>query len=72
MKAKTYTGADAMVLRYKRNLNQSQFWSKLGVTQSAGSRYESGRNIPKPLQQLLVVAYGTESQSQRAVESLRA
>ena len=27
--------------------------SRLGVTQSGGSRYESGRNIPRPVQQLL-------------------
>jgi transcriptional regulator with XRE-family HTH domain len=34
-------------------MNQQQFWSKLGVTQSGGSRYESGRNMPRPVQQLL-------------------
>jgi hypothetical protein len=34
-------------------MNQSQFWSKIGVTQSGGSRYESGRNIPRPVQALL-------------------
>lgn len=28
--------------------NQASFWSKFGVTQSGGSRYEAGRNIPKP------------------------
>lgn len=35
--------------RKKVNLNQSDFWSRYGVTQSGGSRYESGRNIPKAL-----------------------
>ena len=30
-----------------------QFWSTLGVTQSGGSRYESGRNMPKPVRELL-------------------
>jgi len=39
--------------RRKLGLNQQQFWSKLGVTQSGGSRYESGRNIPRPVQHLL-------------------
>jgi len=34
-------------------MNQQQFWSKLGVTQSGGSRYESGRNMPRPVQHLL-------------------
>ena len=40
-------------VRRKLGLNQQQFWSKLVVTQSGGSRYESGRNIPRPVQHLL-------------------
>jgi len=44
---------DVREVRRKLGLNQQQFWSKLGVTQSGGSRYESGRNIPRPVQQLL-------------------
>jgi transcriptional regulator with XRE-family HTH domain len=40
-------------IRHKLGLNQRQFWSKIGVTQSGGSRYESGRNMPKPVQELL-------------------
>jgi transcriptional regulator with XRE-family HTH domain len=44
---------DARELRRKLGMNQSQFWSKLGVTQSGGSRYESGRNMPRPVQALL-------------------
>lgn len=44
---------DARELRRKLGMNQSQFWSKLGVTQSGGSRYESGRNMPRPVQSLL-------------------
>jgi transcriptional regulator with XRE-family HTH domain len=44
---------DAREIRRKLGMNQQQFWSKLGVTQSGGSRYESGRNIPRPVQHLL-------------------
>ncbi len=44
---------DARDIRRKLGLNQQQFWSTLGVTQSGGSRYESGRNMPRPVQQLL-------------------
>ncbi len=44
---------DAREIRKKLGMNQSQFWSRLGVTQSGGSRYESGRNMPKPVQALL-------------------
>lgn len=34
-------------------LNQSAFWTKFGVTQSGGSRYESGRGLPKPVAMLV-------------------
>ncbi|MBT0961556.1 helix-turn-helix domain-containing protein [Denitromonas iodatirespirans] len=44
---------DVREVRRKLGLNQSQFWSRIGVTQSGGSRYESGRNIPRPVQALL-------------------
>lgn len=40
-------------IRRKLGLNQSDFWSKVGVTQSGGSRYESGRNMPKPVRELV-------------------
>lgn len=50
---KTTENLDVREIRRKLGLNQQQFWSKLGVTQSGGSRYESGRNIPRPVQQLL-------------------
>ena len=44
---------DPREIRRKLGLNQQQFWSALGVTQSGGSRYESGRNMPKPVRELL-------------------
>ena len=34
-------------------MNQEQFWTQIGVTQSGGSRYESGREMPKPVRELL-------------------
>ncbi len=40
-------------LRQRLGLNQQQFWSAVGVTQSGGSRYESGRNMPKPVLELV-------------------
>lgn len=39
--------------RNKENLSQIDFWSRYGVSQSGGSRYESGRDIPQPLAILL-------------------
>jgi DNA-binding transcriptional regulator YiaG len=41
--------------RNKLGLNQQAFWSGIGVTQSGGSRYESGRNLPKPVALLLTL-----------------
>ena len=40
-------------IRRKLGLNQNDFWSKVGVTQSGGSRYESGRNMPRPVRELV-------------------
>ena len=40
-------------IRKKMGLNQQEFWGQIGVTQSGGSRYESGRNIPKAVRELL-------------------
>src|SRR5512145_1007030 len=34
-------------------MNQEQFWTQIGVTQSGGSRYESGREMPRPVKELL-------------------
>ena len=40
-------------IRLRLNLNQQEFWGQIGVPQSGGSRYESGRNMPKPVRELL-------------------
>jgi len=40
-------------IRRKLGMNQQQFWTQIGVTQSGGSRYESGRSMPKPVKELL-------------------
>ena len=40
-------------IRRRLGLNQEEFWTRIGVTQSGGSRYESGRNMPKPVRELL-------------------
>ncbi len=40
-------------LRQRLGLNQHEFWSAVGVTQSGGSRYETGRSMPKPVFELV-------------------
>ncbi|MDR2165484.1 MAG: transcriptional regulator [Zoogloeaceae bacterium] len=52
-------------IRHKLGLNQRQFWSRLGVTQSGGSRYESGRTMPKPVQELLRLVHIEQIDIQR-------
>ena len=65
------TGSEAKKARLTKNLNQGQFWGAIGVTQSGGSRYESGRTIPAPVQKLLLIAYGKANVSQKIVSTLR-
>jgi len=65
------TGEAALAMRQKTGLNQSEFWSRVGAGQSAGSRYETGRSIPKATQMLLRIAYGTKAQAAKQVEALR-
>ena len=65
------TPQDIVTYRYKIGLNQSQFWSPLGVTQSGGSRYESGRALPKPVLKLLVIAYGTKDGAQKMIADVQ-
>jgi transcriptional regulator with XRE-family HTH domain len=40
-------------IRHRLGLNQEEFWTRIGVTQSGGSRYEGGRSMPKPVRELL-------------------
>jgi hypothetical protein len=47
-----------VVKRYELKMNQTEFWAKVGITQSGGSRYELGRTIPKPVLMLLEKVYG--------------
>ena len=65
------TSAEIKAFRQKNGMNQSQFWGRVGVTQSGGSRYESERNIPRPVQLLLHIAYAPDARSHRLVDDLR-
>lgn len=51
-------GLDASSLRdYRKSLRESQlsFWSRFGVTQSRGSRFEMGAEIPSSVAILLAL-----------------
>ena len=41
--------------RRKCGMNQSVFWGQFGVTQSAGSRYETGREMPDAVKILMAL-----------------
>lgn len=59
-------------LRAKLKMTQGEFWSRVAVTQSGGSRYESGRPIPAPVQKLLTLAYGKPNVAVKVFDDLRA
>jgi len=45
--------------RLKLGINQTRFWARVGVTQSGGSRHESGTNpITKPVALMIDLVYG--------------
>lgn len=57
-KAAKFQPIDHVAERNARNLSQTAYWKPLGVTQSSGSRYESGdQKIPDSVQKLAVLAY---------------
>lgn len=64
-------GVSAQALRRKIGLNQAAFWGKVGVTQSGGSRYESGREMPVQVAWAIHIAYGTEAQAKELIRCIR-
>lgn len=60
---------DLIEARHGLGLTQAEFWNWLGVTQSGGSRYESGRNMPLPVKKLAFLLYLSDfsRQTQRTV-----
>ena len=71
MKLKIYAGEEVRELRRKLGLNQGEFWANFQTTQSGGSRYESGREIPNPVQVLLNIAFGTDVKATSIFDELR-
>lgn len=48
---------DALKLREKLKLTQTNFWNPIGISQSGGSRYEHDRAIPVHIAILLAIRY---------------
>lgn len=64
-------GASAFALRQLLGLNQSNYWGRVGVTQSGGSRYEAGRDMPVQVAWALHIAYGTDKEANALLLWLR-
>lgn len=62
---------DYKKLRTKLRMNQTEFWSRIGVTQSGGSRYEGGRLAPEPTRIVVDLAYGTPAAAIAKLANLR-
>ena len=55
------TGTEAQEMRQKRSENQTAFWTRVGISQSGGSRYETGDSpIPESVAMLLDLVYGAK------------
>lgn len=65
-----FNGGKALEIRGKKGMNQLQFWSRIGVTQSGGSRYESGRSVPPAVSRLLALAEGSTDVQIKTLEGL--
>ena len=52
-KLKAFKPGEAKTKRKASGLNQTDYWGQYGMTQSAGSRYEGGRDIPRPMAMLM-------------------
>lgn len=44
-------------VRQQIGMNQTEFWARVGVTQSGGSRYENGFPMPKAVRELVRVVH---------------
>ena len=63
---------DIAGLRGEAGLTQEEFWARVGITQSGGSRYETGaRQLPESISLLLLLAYGSEAEKQSVLHVLR-
>lgn len=58
-------------LRNQTGMNQTDFWRRLNVTQTGGSRYECGRPMPTSIQVLLKLVYGTDFEASDELNKLR-
>ena len=56
--------------RRRLGLNQVNFWSAIGVTQSGGSRYESDRKVPAHVAEIMRLFYVEKIDTKSIVGSM--
>ncbi len=61
---------DLPKIRHALGESQQVFWGRFGVTQSGGSRYEAGRQMPAPVA-ILMALYLSCIIDDRALEKAR-
>ena len=49
--------ADLRQIRISKRESQATFWARFGVTQSSGSRFETGLGVPPPVALLVKLYY---------------
>ena len=72
------TAKKAVALRRKMKMSQTEFWRMVGVTQTAGSRYEAAagtdvsksRKIPVHIQALGALVFAKDEQTRQSVVEL--
>ncbi|MBS0554874.1 MAG: helix-turn-helix transcriptional regulator, partial [Proteobacteria bacterium] len=57
------TPEEIKTFRKKNGMIQADFWGRIGITQSGGSRYECDRNIPETVLTLLHLAYAPDDRA---------
>jgi len=57
-------------MRRESRLSQEEFWGRIGISQSGGSRYENGRRISEPVRILITIAYGSEKERASMLRAL--
>jgi predicted transcriptional regulator len=65
------TGKEVRLWRKSLGLRQSDFWGRVFVSQSRGSRHESGERIPRTVECLLRLTYCSENEALENLMRLR-
>ena len=71
-KLKTFDPDRIRLIRRRASMTQSDYWSRFGVTQSGGSRYETMRDMPTPTAMLVWLHESGRVSEQDLVEARKA